>query len=429
MNRAAIATAACLGALSAASCHAGPPRVEVVPTDAGHELLVAGEPYFIKGVGGSSRLDDLAAAGANSFRTWDAEGIRPQLDAAHERGLMVTVGIWLEHERHGIDYDDPKTRDDQLARVRGFVEDLKDHPAVLLWGLGNEVNLGATDIDKALRSIEEAAALTKSLDPDHPTMTVIPEIGEDMAARIAAECPSIDILGVNSYAGLASLPQRLTGQGYTGPYIVCEFGPPGHWEVGKTEWGEPFEPTSAQKAETYERNYRGGVLAEHPGRCLGSYAFLWGHKQETTGTWFGMFLPSGEALPTVDVMTKLWSGEWPDNRAPSVRKLELLPEGLRIEAGAPFRAFVDADDPEGDDLDIAWEIRYESTQRAMGGDHEDRPDAIENTVRRTAGKSAFVRAPKTPGKYRIYVVVRDGNGHAGTANLPFLVEPATKKGG
>jgi hypothetical protein len=75
--------------------------------------------------------------------------------------------------------------------------------------------------------------------------------------------------------------------------VITEFGPPGPWEVRKTSWGAPVEPTSTEKAKIYLRNHSGAIAAESA-QCLGSYAFLWGHKQEATATWFGMFLPSGE---------------------------------------------------------------------------------------------------------------------------------------
>ena len=114
--------------------------VELRQTEDGWQLLRGGEPYFIRGAGGSSgSLEVLAAAGANSIRIWDAQDIGARLDAAHEFGLSATVGIWLGHERHGFDYNDEAQVSEQFERARQAVLRYKDHPAVLLWGVGNEM--------------------------------------------------------------------------------------------------------------------------------------------------------------------------------------------------------------------------------------------------------------------------------------------------
>lgn len=401
---------------------AQPIAVEVVPTERGYELTRGGEPFFIKGVGGQQELDRFVAAGGNAIRTWDAEGIGPLLDEAHERGLAVAAGIWLAHERHGFDATDPEQRSEQLERVRRLVLEHRDHPALLLWGVGNEVELEG-DLDRALAFVEEAAALIKTLDPNHPTMCVIAEIGDDKARRVQDHCPSIDIVGINTYAGLRSIPSRLDAQGVTKPYIVTEFGPPGTWEVGKTAWGAPFEPSSAEKAVFYESSYRAGVLAERGKRCLGSFAFLWGNKQEVTGTWFGMFLDSGESTPAVDVMTELWSGEAPANRAPLVERLQLRPSGLEHPPGTTMSAVVAVRDPDGDDLRFDWELRAESDDYRMGGDREAVPDEIHTEFRGSGERRVAFDLPDAPGAYRVFVTVHDGKGGAGTANMPIRVLP------
>ncbi len=105
--------------------------VELKRTKGSWALLRGGEPYFIRGAGGNHSLELLAAAGANSVRTWDAEDLEPLLDEAHALGLTVTVGIWLGHQRHGFDYDDPEQVAEQRQRVRRAVLRYKDHPAVL----------------------------------------------------------------------------------------------------------------------------------------------------------------------------------------------------------------------------------------------------------------------------------------------------------
>src|SRR5205823_524063 len=111
-----------------------------------------------------------------------------------------------------------------------------------------------------------------------PTMTVVAEIGGQKVPMLKQHCPDIDILGVNSYGGMASMPMRLQRGGWDRPYIVTEFGPRGPWEVGKTSWGAAFESTSSEKADFYLANYIRSVASQRD-RCLGSYVFLWGNKQ------------------------------------------------------------------------------------------------------------------------------------------------------
>ncbi len=416
----------CLAALMV-GCSVGPARlgsaspVRVQRADGAWTLMRDGRPYTVRGAGGGEHLERLAEAGGNSVRTWDGEGIDDLLDQAHTLGLTVTVGIWLEHERHGFDYADPASKQRQLAKVRRIVNTYKDHPAVLLWGVGNEVELGG-DLDKAMIAIEDAAALIKTLDPDHPTMAVIAEIGDEKVVRLREACPSIDLVGINSYGGAASIPDRLTEQGYDGPYIVTEFGPRGHWEGPHTPWGAPIEPTSAEKTRMYEQSYRAAVSAEMPGRCLGSYVFLWGQKQETTATWFGMFLESGEALPTVDVMHRMWTGSDPENSAPVVGRIDAKVSPNLVLPGARFDASAEVTDPDGDELNFRWAIIAESTDRKTGGDAEQAPPEIPGSVVSASGPTAVIKAPEEPGAYRLFVFAFDGEGGAGTANLPFLVK-------
>lgn len=400
----------------------GQPSVVTVQEEEGvFTLLRNGEPYFVRGVGGTSRLETLVEFGGNTVRTWDAEGIDDLMNEAHRLGLAVQVGIWLDHERHGHDYDDPEVKERQLAKVRRLVSRYKDHPALLTWGIGNEVELGG-DLGKALRSIEDAAKLAKEIDPNHPMVAIIAEIGEDKAKRIAAECPSIDLLGVNAYGGMGSVPKRLLEQGYTGAYMVTEFGPLGHWEGPHAAWGAPIEQPSSQKAAFYANNYKTGVAAEAPGRCLGSFAFLWGHKQETTATWFGLILPTGETTEAVDKLSEFWTGEKLERHAPRVHGIDTPETDLgKLRAGQAFAAAVRAEDPDGDTLAIEWVVIAESTDRKSGGDAEAAPPAVEGCVAGSVGLEAAIVAPKEPGAYRLFVFVRDGTGRAGTANVPFQV--------
>ena len=250
--------------------------VELRQTEQGWQLFRGGAPYLIQGAGGEGSLEQLAAAGANSVRTWGADGIDARLDAAHALGLSVTVGIRLGHERHGFDYDDETQVREQLERARQTVLRYKDHPAVLLWGIGNEMEgFGAGDDPAIWKAVNDLATRVKKLDPLHPTMTATAELGGGRIEGVQKRCPAIDIHGINSYGGAPSVAERYRAGGATKPYVLTEFGPLGVWEIPKTDWGAPSEPTSTEKAAFYRRSYEAGVRGA-PGLALGSYVFNWG---------------------------------------------------------------------------------------------------------------------------------------------------------
>jgi hypothetical protein len=234
-------------------------------------------------------------------------------------GLSITVGLVLRHERHGFDYSDAEAVARQHAAALDAVRRFKGPPRGADVG-HRQRDGGPGRHEQVWRAVNQLARDIKALDPHHPTMTVIAGTGNDKVRKFVEHCPDIDVLGVNSYGDLNELPARLARQGLDRPYVLTEFGPLGWWQVEETSWGAELEPTSTAKAETYLRAWQSAVR-DQPQRCLGSYAFLWGHKQEHTHTWFGMFLPTGERTAAVDVMTKAWTGKWPANRCPALTDL------------------------------------------------------------------------------------------------------------
>ena len=387
----------------------------------GYQLTREGKPYLIRGAGGDGSLALLASSGGNSIRTWGAGHLDAKLDEAHRLGLTVAVGIWLGHERHGFDYNNADQVAAQLDEVRQAIERYKNHPAVLLWGLGNEMEgYGRGDNAAIWSAVNNVAALAKQLDPNHPTMTVIAEVGGDRVKNINRLCPNIDIIGINSYGGVASLAARYAEAGGTKPYIITEFGPPGVWESKKNAWGVTPEPRSTEKAVYYRKAYERAVLAQ-PGRCLGSYAFTWGSKQEATATWFGMLLADGSKLAAVDTMTELWSGKPPANRCPVIEEL-VLDGPDQIEPRTTVRAKLRASDPEGDALKVRWLLSGEAEALGAGGDAEPSPETFPDAITVAGNDHAAVKMPSDPGGYRLFAYVYDGHGGAAVGNLPLLVK-------
>jgi hypothetical protein len=400
--------------------------VELQKTDSGWQLLRGGEPYFIHGAGGDGPLDVLAAAGANSVRTWGGD-VGSLLDDAHKLGLTVTVGIWLGHERHGFDYGDETQVAEQLERAREMVLKYKDYPALLLWGVGNEME-GYEDANNPAvwEAVNDVAAMVKELDPNHPTMTVTAFVHGERIEYLHNRSPAIDIHGVNAYGGAQAVPRVLREGGASKPFILTEFGPVGPWEIPTTDWGAPYEQTSAEKADFYRESYN-KAIADAPGVALGAYAFLWGNKMEATQTWFGMLLDDGSRTAAVDTMTEIWSGQPPGNLAP-IAERPVIEGGAELDPGRVVDVSATITDPEQDDLRIKWELRPESGDYATGGDFRPELPAVNDAIVDSRIDGARVRMPDEPGAYRLFVYAWDTAGGAATANVPLLVkgEPRTR---
>jgi len=413
--------------LIATGVRADPVPVELRQVDGKWQLLRDGQPYAIRGAAGDGPLDRLAAAGANSIRTWSTDNVRPILDEAHALGMTVTVGIYLGHARHGFDYGDKVQVQEQLARAREAVLRYKDHPALLLWGVGNEMEgMESGDDPQIWAAVNDIAAMIKELDPHHPTMTVTAEIGGGRIAMVHKHSPAIDIHGINSYGGAPSVAERMREGGATKPYVITEFGPAGPWEVPKTAWGAPNEQTSTQKADFYRRSYQQSIL-DNPEMALGAYAFLWGAKMEGTATWFGMMLDDGSRLGAIDVMQELWSGAVPADLAPTIEPVT-VDAATQVDPGTEIVATTSVADPEGEQVALRWVLRPESGDYLTGGDFRPALPDIEGAVLEATGGTARVRMPDEPGGYRLYAYASDPAGNAATANIPLLVkgEPRTR---
>lgn len=397
--------------------------------DGAFTLIRNGKPFFINGAGGTHHLEVIKNCGGNSVRTWGIESLeemvdgKPMIERARELGLAVTVGIWLEHERHGYNYADPEFLKKQREKVRAAVRKYKDEPALLMWGLGNEMEgpIGGGAESRIWQELNVLAGIVKEEDPNHPVMTVIAGAAPEKVKAILQFYPNIDVLGVNAYAGASGVGSAVKGAKWTKPFVLTEFGPTGHWEVRKTAWDAPVEPSSWDKAGTYFATQK-LVREEGRGLCLGTYAFLWGQKQEVTSTWYGMFLKTGEKLPTVDAMAYAWTGKWPANRSPKIEDFKSSLREATVRPGEKATAEVAVKEFERNPLKIEWEVRAESTDRKVGGDAEAEPPAFPECIVRQQNTQATIRAPRKPGAYRLFVTVRDGQGGASKDNFPFFVK-------
>lgn len=403
----------------------GPVKVEVKKDQNQWTILRDGKPYYVKGAGGHVRMDVVVDCGGNTIRTWGLENAKQVLDDAQSHGLTVMLGLWMAHERHGFDYSDEWAVEDQVRGFKQAVMELKDHPALLIWGVGNEVDLFYSDLN-VWSATERIAAMIHEVDPNHPTCAVTAGIDVAEIQLIKEMAPSIDILGINTYGAIGGLSTQIDLYGWEGPYLVTEWGPTGHWEVAKTSWGAPVEESSTEKAAAYHDRYLKGI-AEDSEQCMGSFVFLWGQKQETTPTWYGVFLESGEKTQAIDVLYEVWRGEKPSTRAPEINAYLLdgktKAEGPIVKKGDKVDVQLDFTDADNDVVSVDWELLPESTDIKAGGDKEDRPDAILGAVNYNMSTGqAKLSVPSQSGPYRLFVYIKDKAGKVATSNIPFLVE-------
>ena len=397
----------------------GASKVDLVKKGEEWQMLFNGKPIFVKGLGGNRNLGMAASLGANSIRTWgDLDGYKKTLDGAKKHGLTVAMGLWMPHKRHGSQYHNPAWVKNLENKLLAYVRQFKDHPAVLCWGIGNEVELGAEHDPNMWKAINSLAKKVKQIDPNHPTMIVLAEVNHHKVNNIKRYCPDIDLVGLNAYDGAHSVVKRYLDCGLDKPCLVTEYGPRLH---SKDNLGTVQEQTSSEKAKVYTEIYTSAVLA-HPGKCLGGYAFMWGNKAERTDTYFGLLLGSGEVVAHGQHFYKLFGGKKPKNLAPQIQPLQTSPASRVSADGKPIKVKVVASDPDDDKLRYEWVLKSE-LGGTMGGDFIRSHQAIKNGIKVDPNDPTVVYVYHKVGKYRLYCYVKDGKGNAATASVSVMIKP------
>jgi len=412
---------------------AAPIKVEVVKTDTGYQLMRGGEPYHIKGAGmPTDDIEAFVAHGGNSIRNWTTSSETVDtgelLDLAYAHGVTVVLCLPMQAERWGFDYNDGVAVAAQLEAFREDVLRYRDHPALLAWIIGNELNHGYTN-PAVYDAVDSVSRMIHELDPNHPTTTTLSGFNEDVINEVTTRASDLDFISFQVYGGLFDLPERIAESGFTAPFMVTEWGALGYWEVEKTSWGIPIEMTSSEKADIFWRGHS-EKLARLESQLIGSYAFLWGQKQERTPTWFGLLTESGQETEAVDVMHYIWNGAWPANRSPRVNSILLdsksANQNVTLVSGESYEAILDVSDLENDSLRYWWELKPESDATQEGGDFEKSISNLDGLLSEPTAATTNVTAPD-PGTYRLFAYAYDDHGHAAHANIPFIVKNGVKQ--
>ena len=160
-----------------------PPGARLRPRVAGKFIYKGDEKLYVRGVtygtfrpGPDDReqhdplqvardFSQMHAAGINAIRTYTVPP-RWFLDLAHEHDLHVMVG--LPWEQHITFLNDAERQKDIARRVRNFVRECAEHPAILCYTIGNEIPApivrwhGAKKVERFLRRLYD---VVKQEDP------------------------------------------------------------------------------------------------------------------------------------------------------------------------------------------------------------------------------------------------------------------------
>jgi hypothetical protein len=414
-------------------------QTRVVREGNGYRLFRNGKPYYVKGVGGETNPDKVALIGGNSIRTWGIDNAQQVLDDAQKHGLTVMLGLWLQTERHGFDYNNDEKVTRQFNHFKSVIDKFRNHPALLLWGIGNELDLQYTN-PACWKAVQDIAAYVHHVDPDHPTSTVTAGLDSMEVQYIKKMAPDIDIYGINTYGDISGVMKNISRYGWDGPYMITEWGPNGYWEVPVTDWKVSLEQTSSEKKRVYYDRYI-NYIEKDSLRCIGSYAFFWGNKQEYTETWFGLFSRDNKPTEAMDALEMVFTGKNPVAPAPTITDISFTgfpgQKAVTLKAGEKYPASVSAGigvsmdkvapDTTGK-LVYHWKVLKESTDKKSGGDAEAEAQMVAGLVRHANKNSIILRAPASPGAYRLFVTI-EYNGKVAYANLPFLVKPRDEQEG
>lgn len=405
-------------------------QTTVQKTEDSWQLIVDGNPYEVKGVtfgydDDAAVYDDyfkeLQSLGVNTIRTWATGENTPQLlDAARRHQIKVLVGIWMRHGRPGMEDDDRfdylndwEGKKDMYDNALQVVAQYKDHPAVLAWGIGNEVYLNmATDAEKKVYSalLEKICSEIKARDPNHPIVSVEAwTFGMDWWSTYV---PSVDIYGLNCYGyGAALLQEEMEKKGIDKPYLITEFGVTGEWDIKDKINGVTVEPSDAQKYEAIVTGYKDWILPKS--KNLGVFVFHYASEQNFMAPWLFTHV-NGMTRPQYWAIREAYTGQKPLNTVPEIARFEIAES--TADSGNWIPVKLQASDQESDSLQISFYYNQRS------GSRKRRDQLIPLEFRGSLTAGFEIKAPPVDGPVKIYAYVADSYNNLGIASTGIQVK-------
>jgi hypothetical protein len=392
------------------------------------------ESFQIKGVCGDNDMDRLATRGVNTVRGYtieSAEVMRKKLDHAQRLGMKMIVSEWMPNhgknptEQGGTwNFDYNKSADKMVRDLISKVEAIGDHPAILMWGLGNEVHLD----EPYLRVVNRMSQEIHKRFPLHLTSLTMINAKPEAIAAVLKFAPDIDVLGIQSYSrGAVRGSIKNTEKHWCRPFYMSEFNANGPWNFQKTAWDVPLDEPVTNKVNDLKDCY--AAIDASP-LCLGSTVFLWGHfAVNDRPSYFSLLLdpnpqgkngpPSFDHLlitPQADAMTEHFTGTpIKGNRAPLLSRIE-FENGAKSRLAAPgetMKLTLAAEDSNQDTIDFVTWILKSKVKKTK---------TVSGPVTHPPGNATVINAPEVLGDYLVIVYAIDNKGGGSASVLPFKVE-------
>lgn len=392
----------------------------------GFKLYRNGALFKIKGAAGHKYLNTLSDIGANTIRIYDSIN-EALLDEAHQNNLAVIIDIPLpKYTKENYFYSEEKNIIELKDSIKILVNTYKNHPALLFWNLGNELDYPLVlRKNNFINTFNELIEIIHNEDPNHPVGTsIMPSRTQTLSIHFHSQ--QLDLIGFNGFGSLkmvTPLMNKIALATNVLPYYISEYGNNGPWEEKMTPWSVPIEQTSTKKAEQYLEVYNTYILKNKA--SLGDLVFFWGQKQEHTHTWFSIFDEEGRKSEVFYDLKSLWGSPKNVNDLPPQLKYMLIDnqganDTLVYNANEIKTAQIIMENKIDTTYQFKWEVfnegwNYKQTEK------EKRPKKIPiKTIDKTDNFLTF-NIPKKEGPYRIFVYVYDKKGNFATANIPFYV--------
>jgi len=256
----------------------------------------------------------LKEAGVNTINGWDADKGYEQdkfdeltLDTANDYGIGVVMPLNLPPEG---DYEDPQFVAGLMDEARAKVARFKDHPALRVWGVGNEVfwEMDPDMYPAFQQAYLKIADLFHRLDPNHPVIyreaedRYVPQFAEML--QDSGDMRPWLLYGMNVYdKDVRPILRDWPDYELDRPVLVSEFGAEGD--------------TPEERAQGYLDMWRG--IREFPQYVIGGAPYVWTTEgPEPTDEIWGLM--DGESRPvdgTFALLSQAWRQEPTANKPPS----------------------------------------------------------------------------------------------------------------